>query len=200
MCRIPNKYQVVYENGEVEHTIHINHAKPAKFTAPDLPEPVPPVEEPRPPLGYFPEGFTHKPAKPRAPPANRGVATRQPSAAPSSPAIPAVPAAPANQNTEPAPPRRRSPRLNPKLGHACAIKSQLPARQPHSAPTTCTANCPEMARTYPLTINYNDSMGSKENPLSFASLRLVDLHNCHSQYLSTLKPLHESSPVVFAAL
>ena len=32
VCRIPNEYQVVYEDGEVERTIHINHAKPAKFT------------------------------------------------------------------------------------------------------------------------------------------------------------------------
>ena len=102
VCRIPNEYQVVYEDGEVERTIHINHAKPAKFTAPHLPEPVPPVEEPRPPLGYLPVGFTHKPCKPHAPPANRCVATRPP---PASPAVPAVPAAPANQNTEPAPPR-----------------------------------------------------------------------------------------------
>ena len=37
VCRIPNDYQVVYEDGEVERTIHINHAKPAKFTDPDLP-------------------------------------------------------------------------------------------------------------------------------------------------------------------
>ena len=117
VCRIPNEYQVVYEDGEVEHTIHINHAKPTKFTAPDLPEPVPPVEEPRPPLGYLPAGFTHKPAKPRAPPANRSRAARPP------PATPAVPATPVNQNPEPAPPRRRSPRLIPELGHAHTIKS-----------------------------------------------------------------------------
>ena len=136
--------------------------------------------------GVSPAGFTHKPAKPRAPPVNRGVAARPP---PAATAAPAVPDAPANQNTEPAPPRRRSPRLNPELGHAHAIKSQPPARQPHSAPITRTANRPEMARTYPLTISYNDSMGSKENPLSFASLRLVDLRNGHSQYLSTLKQL-----------
>ena len=36
--RIPNDYQIVYEDGEVWQTIHVNHAKPAKFTAPDLPE------------------------------------------------------------------------------------------------------------------------------------------------------------------
>ena len=194
VCRIPNEYQVVYEDGEVECTFHINHAKPAMFTAPDLPEPVPPIEEPCPPLGYLPAGFTHKPAKPRAPPANRGVAARPPPAVPAAPAVPAVPAAPANQNPEPAPPRRCSPRLNPELGHGHAIKSQPPARQPHSAPITRTANRPEMARTYPLTISYNDSMGSKENPLSFASLHLVDLRNGHSQYLSTLKQLRDALP------
>ena len=74
VCRIPNEYQVVYKDGEVERTIHVNHAKSAKFTAPDLPEPVPPVEEPCPPLGYLPVGFTHKPSKPRAPPVNRNEA------------------------------------------------------------------------------------------------------------------------------
>ena len=37
-----------------------------------------------------------------------------------------------------------------------------------------------MARTYPLTISYDDSMGSRENPLSFASLCLVDLRNGQS--------------------
>ena len=60
VCQVPNKYQVVYEDGEVQRTIHINHAKPEKLTAPDLPDPVPP----RPPLGYLPAGL----AKPRPPP------------------------------------------------------------------------------------------------------------------------------------
>ena len=87
-----------------------------------------------------------------------------------------------------------SPRLNPELGHAHAIKSQPPARQPHSAPKSRTANRHEMACTYPLTVSYNDSMGSKENPPSFASLRLVDLRNGHSQYLSTLKQLQDALP------
>ena len=49
VCRIPNKYQVVYKDGGLERTIHINHAKPAKFTAPDLPKPMPPAEMPTPP-------------------------------------------------------------------------------------------------------------------------------------------------------
>ena len=40
VCRIPNDYQIVYEDGEMRWTIHINHAKPAKFTSPGLPEPM----------------------------------------------------------------------------------------------------------------------------------------------------------------
>ena len=55
--RIPNDYQVFYEDGELERTIHVNHAKPAKFTAPDLPEPVPSPEAPHPPLGYLSAGL-----------------------------------------------------------------------------------------------------------------------------------------------
>ena len=100
---------MVYEDGEIERTIHVNHAKPAKFTTPDLPEPVPPVEEPRPPLGYLPAGFTHKPSKPRAPPVNRNEAAMPPPAIPAVPAATLPTAAPANQNPEPAPPRRLLP-------------------------------------------------------------------------------------------
>ena len=51
-----------------------------------------------------------------------------------------------------------------------------------------------MACTYPLTVSYNDSMGLRENPLSFASLSLVDLRNGQSQYLSTLKQLLDALP------
>ena len=194
VCRIPNEYQVVCEDGEIERTIHVNHAKPAKFTAPDFPEPVPPVEEPRSPLGYLSAGFTHRPSEPRAPPVNHNEAAMPPLAVPAVPAAPPPAAAPANQNPEPAPPRRRSPRLNPELGQAHAIFSRPSACQPHSSPKSRTANRPKMARTYPLTVSYNDSMGSRENPLSFASLLLVDLRNGQSQYLSTLKQLIDAFP------
>ena len=64
VCRIPNDYQIVYENGEVRRTLHINHVKPAKFTAPGLPEPMPAPETPRPPFGYLPAGLLG----PRPPP------------------------------------------------------------------------------------------------------------------------------------
>ena len=51
-----------------------------------------------------------------------------------------------------------------------------------------------MARTYPLTISYNECLGRKANPLSFASLWLIDLRNGHSQYLSTIEQLVGALP------
>ena len=185
---------MIYEDGGLERTIHINHAKPANFTAPDLPEPVPPVEEQRPPIGYLPAGLTRRPPKLRAPPVNHNEASMPPPAAPAVPIAQPPAAAPANQHPEPTPPRWRSPRLNPEPGQAHAILSRPAARQPHSPPKSRTANHSEIARTYPLTVGYNESMGSKENPLSFASLRLVDLRNGQSKYLSTMKQLTDALP------
>ena len=51
-----------------------------------------------------------------------------------------------------------------------------------------------MARTYPLTVPYNQCLGARADPLSFASLRLVDLRNDQSQYLSTLQQLVDALP------
>ena len=64
--RIPNEYQVVYEDGAMWRTVYVNHTKPAKFTAPDLPEPVPAPEAPRPAFGYLPSGLLG--SRPRPPP------------------------------------------------------------------------------------------------------------------------------------
>ena len=180
VCRIPNEYRVVYEDGDVERTIHINHARPAKFTPPDLPEPVLPPEAPRPPLGYLPAGFAHLPAQPRSPPANSSVAPAPP-VAPAENAMSPPATAPANQQPESDPLRRRSPRLNPVQGHAHAIK-----RPPVTPPHHSSKNS-KMAHTFPLTVTFNECLGSKANPLSFANLRLVDLRNGHGQYLSTIK-------------
>ena len=187
VCRIPNEYQVVYEDGELECTIHVNHAKPAKFTAPDFPEPMPPAETPRPPLGYLTAGLARRPTKPRAPPADHSVAPAPP-AAPAENSVPPPATAPANQRPEPAPPHRWSPRLNPAQGQAHAIINPPATRPPHSA------NRSKMAHTYPLTIEYNECLGRKANPLSFASLRLVDLCNGHNQYLSTMGQQMDALP------
>ena len=171
----------------MERTIHINHAKPAKFTAPDLPEPVPPPEAPSPPLGYLPVGFAHRPPKPRSPPANSSVAPAPP-AAPAEKAMPPPAAVPANQQPESAPLRRRSPRLNPAQGHAHAIKNS-PVTPPHYS-----SKHSRMARTFPLTVSFNECLGSNANPLSFANLRLVDLRYGHSKYLNTIRQLVDELP------
>ena len=186
VCCIPNEYQIVYEDDGLERTIHTNHAKSVKFTAPDLPEPVPPAEAPRPSLGYLPAGLARRPHKPHAPPVNHNVAPAPSPAASTEPIMPPPAAAPANQRPEPAPPRWWSPRLNPEQGQAHVILSHQAARPPHSPSSLRKTNRSKMAHTYTLTIGYNESMGSKENPLYFASLRLVDLRNGHSQYLSTM--------------
>ena len=196
VCQVPNEYQVFYEDGEVQRTIHINHANPAKFTAPDLPEPVPTPETPCPPLGYLPAGL----ARPRPPPpasaAHAGDSSSSSASASTAPQ-PAAPAesemrppttAPANQRPEPTPRPRRSPRLNPEPDRACAIKSP-PGNPPHHS-----AKASRMARTYPLTVPYTQCLDSCVNPLSFASLHLVDLRNGQSQYLSTIKQLVDALP------
>ena len=185
--RIPNEYQVVYEDGELERTIHVNHAKPAKFTAPDFPEPVPPAETPRPPLGYLHAGLTRRPTKPRAPPADHSVAPTPP-AAPTKNNTPPPAIVPANQRPEPAPPRRRSPRLNPEQGQAHAIISPPATRPPHSANRSKWL-APTLSPS-----NTTNAWGGRSNPFSFASLRIVDLRNRHSQYLSTMGQLMDALP------
>ena len=104
VCRIPNDYQVFYKDGEVERTIHINHAKPVKFTAPDLPEPVLPPKASRPPLGYLPAGL----ARPRPPPPPTA-------AAPAGDSAPSSAPAPANQQLAPAAPAENA--VQPPLPH-----------------------------------------------------------------------------------
>ena len=134
------------------------------------------------------------PTKPRAPPVNPNKAPMAPLAAPEVPIARSPAAAPANQRREPTPPRRRSPRLTPEQGQAHVILRHPVARQLHSPTRSCTANRSKMAHVYLLTIGYTEAMGPKENPLSFASLRLVDLRNSQSQYLSTMKKLADDLP------
>ena len=199
VCHVPNEYQVTYKDDGMERTVHINQAKPAKFTAPDLPEPVPPAESPRPSLGYLTAGLAWKSTKPHTPPVAPREAPMAPPAAPEVPVDRSSPVAPANHHPEPARPRRRSPRLHPEPGQAHAILGRPSAPQPQSQPRPHAVNSSShqrspMARVYPLTIGYREALGPKANPLSFASLRLVNLHSGRSQYLSTLKQLTDALP------
>ena len=94
----------------------------------------------------------------------------------------------ANQNSETARHPRRSPRLNPELDRVCAIKSPPGTLAPQSQ------NSLEMARTYPLFVSYNQCLGAKEDPCSFASLCLEDLQNGRTEYLTTMKQLVDALP------
>ena len=80
--RVPNPYQVVYEDGSAWRTIHINHAKPVKLLAAGFPASIPTPEPPRPALGYLPRSLQRPlPCQPPPP---------QPAApAGSSPSLPA---------------------------------------------------------------------------------------------------------------
>ena len=181
--RIPNEYQVVYEDGAMWRTVRINHTKPAKFTAPDLPEPVPAPETPRPSFGYLPSGLLG----PRPPPPASAVPAEGSSSSPTAatpaqpPAAPATsemqpPAtAPANQQPEPAFHPWRSPRLNPEPGRVCTIKG------PPGNPSPQSEKSAKMARTYPLAVTYNQCLGARADRLSFTSLYLEDLKNEQSQ-------------------
>ena len=225
VTRVPNPYQVVYEDGSTWRTIHVNHAKPAKLTAADPPAPTPTPEPPRLALGCLLRSFQRP--LPRQPPpplqsaapagsapslptasvpsasAASPSASQQPArravsangkAAPRSSAAPQTrpPApAPANENSGTEFRPRRSARLNLQ---AYAIKSAPQAPAPQSLPSEI------MARTYPLSLPYNQRLGAKEDPYSFSSVffffffYLEDLRNGDAEYLSTVRQLIEAVP------
>ena len=78
--RVPNPYQVVYEDGSAWRTIHINHSKPAKLPATGFPAPIPTPEPPRPALGYLPRSLQRPlPRQPPPPPQPAAPAEGSPS-------------------------------------------------------------------------------------------------------------------------
>ena len=85
--------------------------------------------------------------------ANRNSAFRSSKPPPPAPAR-------ANDNARSSLQPRCSGRLNPQ---AYAIKSALPAPAPQSLSST-------MARTYPLSLAFNQCLGSKEDPYSFCTM------------------------------
>ena len=80
---------------------------------------------------------------------------------------------------------RRSAPLTPS---ACTIKSQPQAASAQSRAT------PKMARTYPLSFSYGTCLGHLEDPYSFSSLYLEDLHNGRKTYLHHIQQLTDSIP------
>ena len=210
--RVPNPYQVVYEDGSAWRTIHVNHAKPAKLPATGFPAPIPAPEPPRPALGYLPmsmqrplprqppppppqpaapaEGSPSPPASSPAatPPASRRLtrtmATANRNSASCSVQPPSTASARTNENSRTGHQLRRSARLTPR---ACTIKSTPPPPAPQSLSKT-------MARTYPLSLAFNQCLGSKEDPYSFSSIHLEVLDNGETEYLVTVQQLVDAIP------
>ena len=195
--RVPNPYQVVYEDGSAWRTIHVNHAKPAKLLAAGFPAPIPTPEPPRPALGYLPRSLQRPLPRQHAAPAGgspsppasskstspavtpstsqrltRGAAAANGNSASRSSKPPPPASARANDNARSSLQPRRSARLNPQ---AYAIKSVLPAPAPESLSDT-------MAWTYPLSLAFNQCLGSNEDPYSFSSVHLEDLRNGETEY------------------
>ena len=111
--RVLNPYQVVYEDGLVWRTVPVNHTKPAKLTAPDLPLPTPAPEPPRPTLGYLPRSLQRPCSRPPPPQSVAPTGGAPPPPTASVPMLPAPPppvskrptqgTASANGNSAPAP-------------------------------------------------------------------------------------------------
>ena len=118
--RVPNPYQVLYEDRSAWRTIHVNHAKPAKLTAPDLPLPTPAPGPPRPALGYLPRSLQRLCSRPPPPPQ-----TAAPTWGTSPPPTAPVP-------TLLAPPPPASER--PTRGAALANRNLAPPPQPPTHP------------------------------------------------------------------
>ena len=131
--RVPNAYQVTYEDAMVRRTVHINHVKPAKILAEGFPIPMPAPEPPLPPLAHLPRSIQLKrPAKLPQPAA--------PVAEPPQPAAPVAeppqPAAPVAEPTQPAAaPRTATPPPSRPITRSSANQNSAP-RSEHRSPAT----------------------------------------------------------------
>ena len=203
--RVPNAYQVTYEDDMVWRTVHVNHVKPAKTPAGGFPVPMSPAPPSSPPM-YLSRNLTwRKPAKPPQPAA--------PTEGSPQPAAPTEgspqPAAPVAEPTQPAttprpvahPPSR--PVTRSLTRHQLAPRSgprspATPAKTQAGQSLRCSARlnsrvCAVESRpqpTAPQLLRYEQCIGSREGPHSFCSLVLEDLHTGQKEYLGDTKDLN----------
>ena len=189
--RVPNAYQVTYEDDMVWRTVHVNHAKPAKAPTGGFPVPAPPPAPPSPPPKYLSRNYTWgKPAKPpqSATPTEGSSQPAAPAAEPTQPAATPQPTSPhpsrpttrssANENSRLGPPLRRSERLK-------AATQTTPA---HSAHTV------NMARTYPYSLSYDTCLGETTDPFSFSSVYIEELGSGHRMYIKHVQQIVDLLP------
>ena len=218
--RIPNPYQVVYEDGPAWRTVHVNHVKPAKLTAADLPAPTPTPEPPQPALGYLPRSL-QRPCSRRPPPPLQAATPVGGASSPPTASVPTPPAASPSASQQPTREATSANRNSAPLSSPSATEMQPPAssrangnaepsfrpqhsarlnpqaydiKSPPKAPAPQSLLSETMARTYPLSLEFNQCLGAKEDPYSFSSVYLEDLQNGVLEYLATIKQLIDALP------
>ena len=170
--RVPNAYQVTYEDGMVWRTVHVNHAKPAKAPPGGFPVPTAPSASATPPHRYSSRNLSWRKPPPPPQPAAPTRGSPQPAAPvaePTQPRATAHPASPslsrpttrssANQKTAPhsehgSPPTQRSTnensRLSPPLRRSERLKAAAhPINRPTQATPAHSQPTINMARTFP---------------------------------------------------
>ena len=215
--RVPNAYQVTYEDDMVWRTVHINHAKPAKVPAGGFPVPTSPPAPPSPPPMYLSRNYTWgKPARPpqSAAPAEGTPQPAAPVAEPAQPAAPAHPVSPppsrpttrssANQNSAPrselrSPPTPGRTNENSRLGPPLRCSERLKTAAHHiKRPTQATpahsSHTLNMARTYPYSLSYDTCLGPTEDPFSFSSVYIEELHSGQRTYVKHIQQLMDLLP------
>ena len=204
--RVPNAYQVTYEDDMVWRTVHINHVKPAKTPAGGFPTPIVPEATPPPPPLYSPRHFTwRKPAptpqpaaptggspQPAAPVAEHAPPTAPPSSAPPSQGRPTTRSAANGSSTS-----RPEPRSTPPPGRANGNAGQPLRRSARLNPTamcvgragtTGHSSSPStMARTFPYSLPYRTCLVRLEDPCSFANIYIEDLRNGQKVYIQNIQ-------------
>ena len=221
--RVPNAYQVTYEDGLVWRTVHINHVKPAKTPAGGFPVPVPPAAPPPPPPLYSPRHYTWRksaptqsaaptrelpqPAAPVAEPTQPAAAPRPVVHPPSRPVTRSLArhqlaTAPRPVAHPPSRPITRS--LTRRQLAPCSEprSSATPARTPAGQPLRRSARlssriCAVDSHPQPAApqlLRYEQCIGSREGPHSFCSLVLEDLHTGQKEYLGGTQQLIATLP------
>ena len=215
--RVPNAYQVTYEDDMVWRTVHVNHVKPAKTPAGGFPVPMSPPAPPSPPPMYLSRNFTwRKPAKPPQPaaPTEGSPQPAAPVAEPAQPAAAPHPVSPppsrpttrssANENSaprselrSPATPGRtnENSRLDPPLRRSERLKaSALHINSPTQAAPAHSKTSTTMARTYPYSLSFQTCLGQREDPYSFSSLYIEELSSGQKTYIKHVQQLIDLVP------
>ena len=192
------------------HLQHHHHAG-------GFPVPMSPPAPPSPPPMYLSRNYTWgKPTRPpqSAAPTEGSPQPAAPVAEPAQPAAPSHPVSPppsrpttrssANQNSAPrselrspatpgrtnensrlSPPLRRSERLKTAAQHINSPTQAAPAHSTHSV---------TMARTYPYSLSYDTCLGPTEDPYSFSSVYIEELHSGQRTYIKHVQQIVDLLP------